>query len=86
MKRLPAVLMLLLLAAAMPPAAAEDTAELDARLDLLARKDSAERLAAYARNLYEALVERGFGHNEAVQLVAAFAGSGTSAVNCRSPR
>ena len=69
---------------AAPSLGADEAAGLDARLDLLAREDSAERLAAYARNLYEALIARGFGHNEAVQLVAAFASGGTGAAECRS--
>ena len=83
MKRSHALLFAMLCACA-PPLAAQQAADLDARLDLLAREDSAERLAAYARNLYDALIARGFGHNEAVQLVAAFAPTGTSDVDCRS--
>ena len=71
---LPACLFTTLLAMAptLPADEVPTAAALDAELALLERPQTAERLATYARNLYDALVQRGFGHEEAVRIVTAF--------------
>ena len=64
---------------------ADETAErLATRVELLARPEIAAGLASFSRNLYEALIERGFGHDEAMRLVVAFAAIGTEPAECRS--
>ena len=42
---------------------------MQAQLDVLAKRDSADQIAAYARNFYDALVKRGFGEDEALEIV-----------------
>lgn len=39
------------------------------QLDVLSKRDSADQIAAYSRNFYEALVKRGFGEDEALEIV-----------------
>ena len=82
MHRFPTLALLLSLLAAALPSAADEAGDLNARLEVLARPETAERLAAYARNLYEALLARGFGQEQAVQMVLAFANSGAGVNGC----
>ncbi|MGD2135626.1 MAG: hypothetical protein PVF27_05670 [Gemmatimonadales bacterium] len=44
---------------------------MDGMLTLLARPESAEKLATFTRNYYEALIRKGFTEEQALRLVAA---------------
>ncbi len=46
-------------------------AVLDAQLAVAARPETAERIATFKRNLYEALLKKGFKDQEALQIVLA---------------
>ena len=54
---------------AVPAATGEDAA--NAALDFLAKPETAQRIARYKRNLYNALLREGFNVEQAVQIVAA---------------
>ncbi len=75
-------LLLVLAASGAPLAQADETAALSARIDLLARPETAAKLASYARNLYEALLARGFGQEQAMQMSVALASTATAAGEC----
>lgn len=44
-------------------------AVIEAQLNSAAKPDTAERIAAFKRNLYDALMKRGFKAQEALQIV-----------------
>jgi predicted amidohydrolase YtcJ len=46
-------------------------AAIEAQLEVAARPETAERLAAFKRNLYEALLKKGFNGQDAMQIVIA---------------
>lgn len=46
-------------------------AVLEAQLDHAAKPETAERLAAFKKNLHEALLKRGFNNQDAMQIVIA---------------
>jgi len=50
---------------------------LTARLAVLAKPEAARNLAAFVRNLYDALIAKGFTKDEALKIVTAFAGAAT---------
>lgn len=59
-------------AQAMPAAPGASTlAAIQAQLEVAARPETAERLAAFKRNLYEALLKKGFNGQDAMQIVIA---------------
>ena len=50
---------------------------LTARLAVLAKPEAARNLAAFVRNLYDALIAKGFTKDEALKIVTAFGGAAT---------
>lgn len=76
------LLSLALVASGLPPAGADEASRLDARMETLSRPASAERLADYAHNVYQALLARGFGQEQAIRIVVAFASSATAGAAC----
>lgn len=50
---------------------------LTARLAVLAKPEAAQNLATFVRNLYDALVAKGFSKDEALKIVTAFGGAAT---------
>ena len=60
----------------------EPTAE---ALDLLAKPEAANQVAAYKRHLYEALIKQGFRPDEALQLTAADGAGSIPALFARKP-
>ena len=50
-------------------------AMIEAALAVLARKETADQMATFSKNYLDALVAKGFSHEEALRLVAAHAPS-----------
>ena len=48
-----------------------------ARLAVLAKPETAQNLATFVRNLYDALIAKGFSKDEALKIVTAFSGTAT---------
>jgi hypothetical protein len=48
-----------------------------ARLAVLAKPETAQNLATFVRNLYDALIAKGFSKDEALKIVTAFGGAAT---------
>ena len=49
-----------------------------ARLAVLAKPETAQNLATFVRNLYDALIAKGFSKDEALKIVTAFGGTASS--------
>jgi hypothetical protein len=47
-------------------------ATIDATLDVFVQPETADRLATFARNYYDALIAKGFTKDEAIVIVARF--------------
>ena len=49
-----------------------------ARLAVLAKPETAQNLATFVRNLYDALIAKGFSKDEALKIVTAFGGTASN--------
>ncbi len=48
------------------------------RAEVLAKPETAQNLATFVRNLYDALISKGFSKDEALRIVSSFAASATT--------